>query len=255
MNRIDLSWPVASDAAVPGSDEVHVWSSFLDLSDSRRADLLSQLSQNELERVGQFRFPKDRNDFIVSHGILREILASYLDINPAGLRFTYNAYGKPSLEVEGKSTNIHFNLSHSQGLALFAVTQVGRIGVDVEYIRPEVAADRTAESAFSPSEIELLRSLPEDLQARAFFQCWTLKEAFIKARGQGLSIPLDQFDVSFLPGQPVRLLNTQWDTEEAARWCLRDLDFGNIYAAGIAVEGRGWNMKCRSWSNSTTMHF
>ncbi len=205
------------------------------------------MSADELERAGQFRFPKDRNDFIVSHGILREILAGYLDINPDGLRFIYNAYGKPSLEVEGKSTNFHFNLSHSQELALFAVTQVGRIGVDVEFIRHEVAVDRTPESAFSPSEIESLRSLPEELQAKAFFQCWTLKEVFIKARGQGLSIPLDQFDVWFLPSQPVRLLNKQWDTEEALQWTLRDLDVGDDYTAAIAIEGHWWKTKCLSW--------
>lgn len=247
MNQMNLSWPVASESAAIGSDEVHVWSSFFNLSDSRLRDLSSYLSPAELERAGQFRFLKDRNEFVISHGILREILAHYLDIDPPGLRFMYNAYGKPSLGGEGKSNDFHFNLSHSQGLALFAVTRVGRIGVDVEFIRPEVATDCTAESTFSPLECESLRSLPEDLQTKAFFQCWTLKEAYVKARGLGLSIPLNQFDVQFLPGQPIRLLNAQWDMKEAERWTLRDLDIGSNYAAGIAVEGRDWNIKCRRW--------
>lgn len=85
------------------------------------------------------------------------------------------------------------------------------------------------------------------MQVQAFFRCWTLKEAFIKAKGQGLSIPLDQFDVSFVPGEPVRLLNTQWNTREAEQWTLRDLDFGDDYTSAIAIEGHGWKMKCLSW--------
>jgi 4'-phosphopantetheinyl transferase len=118
------------------------------------------------------------------------------------------------------------------------------VGVDVERIRPKVAQEKIAERFFSPREVTLLRALPAPLQATAFFACWTRKEAYIKATGEGLTLPLDQFDVSLVPGEPAALLRTAWDPQEAARWALQDLAPAPGYRAAVAVAGHDWRLTC-----------
>jgi 4'-phosphopantetheinyl transferase len=138
---------------------------------------------------------------------------------------------------------LRFNASNSHGLALFAVSCGRELGTDVERIRADVASDQVAERFFSPGEVAVLRSLPNHLQTTAFFHCW-MKEAYIKAHGEGLSIPLDQFDVSLAPGEPPALLSTQQDPVEASRWRLEELNPGPGYMAARAVEGHNWKLKC-----------
>src|SRR5919199_1621700 len=139
---------------------------------------------------------------------------------PPQLCFTYGRHGKPALATGTGGVPLRFNVSHSHGLALYAITRDREVGVDVERIRPEVAQEKIAERFFSPREVTVLRALPTPLQATAFFACWTRKEAYIKATGDGLSLSLKQFDVSLAPGEPVALLHTIWDPQEAARWAL-----------------------------------
>ena len=160
------------------------------------------------------------------------------------MRFVYGPHGKPELASDGGETGLRFNVSHSHGLALYAITRHREIGVDVERIRPEVASETIAEHFFSPREVAVLRALPATLQATAFFACWTRKEAYIKARGDGLSLPLDQFAVSLAPGEPAALLYTAWDAQEAARWALHDLASGPGYRAAVAVTGHDWQLTC-----------
>jgi 4'-phosphopantetheinyl transferase len=174
--------------------------------------------------------------------VLRAILGRYLGSDPRRLRFHSNHYGKPSLaEPAGW---LRFNLSHSGGLALVAVTLDHELGVDVEQVRADLAGLSIAEQFFSPAEVATLRALPEPDRLQAFFNCWTRKEAFVKARGEGLSFPLKRFDVSLAPGEPAALLATHDDPAEAGRWTLHALSPGPGYVAAVAVYGPIMRVEC-----------
>lgn len=202
------------------------------------------LVPGEQARAERFIFPKDRTHFVVARGLLRVLLGRYLQRYPQHLYFDYGPHGKPELAPDTGDGSLHFNVSHSHGLALYAITRQRDIGVDVEHVRPGFAEEHIAERFFSPREVAVLRALPVALQSTAFFACWTRKEAFIKARGDGLSLPLDQFDVAFAPGKPAALLYTAWDSHEAARWTLRDLAPGVGYMGAVAVAGHAWQLAC-----------
>jgi len=220
--------------------EVHVWRAALDDLRACLDNLSEILSDDEQERAKRYRFRKDRERFVLARGLLRRILSRYADLSPKQLKFDYNAYGKPDLKEELNRHELRFNVSHSGGLALYAVTCGRALGVDVERIRAEFCDEQIAEQFFSPAEVAALRALPASLQPQAFFNCWTRKEAYIKARGKGLSMPLDQFDVSLAPGEPVALLKNRYDSEEASRWVLQEVSVGACHVASIAVEGRDW---------------
>lgn len=132
-------------------------------------------------------------------------------------------------------------------MALYAITRGREVGIDLEFIRCDLEAEQIAERFFSHSEIATLRALPKHFQKCAFFLGWTRKEAYIKARGEGLSLPLDQFDVSLIPGEPAALLSTQPDSDDAFRWSLQELTLASGYVAALAVEGRGWSLSCWQW--------
>lgn len=244
------SWNLPPKNIALGNDEVHVWRAALNLTASYVQRLRQTLSTDEQARAERFHFQTDREHFVVARGLLRSILAGYLDVAPGQLRFGYSPYGKPTLAGEFEKHGICFNLSHSGGLVLYAVTRGRELGIDLERIRPDFADERIAEQFFSPRETAALRALPTSMQHVAFFNCWTRKEAFIKARGEGLSLPLDQFEVSLVPGAPAALLKTGGDALEASRWVLQELIAGTGYAAALAVEGHGWRIKCWQWSEA-----
>jgi 4'-phosphopantetheinyl transferase len=206
--------------------------------------MLSVLSADEHERAERFRFRKDREHFIAARGLLRILLGRYLDLPPRQLSFSYSPYGKPQLAGVSGGAALRFNVSHSHGIALYAVALGREIGVDVEYIRREVVGESIAEHFFSAREVASLRALPAEMQPQAFFNCWTRKEAFIKAIGEGLSFPLDEFDVSLVPDEPAALLNTRNGPLEAARWSLQALPVDEGYVAALAVEGHEWRLEC-----------
>ncbi len=180
------------------------------LAGSRSSDLLSP---DELARAARFRFEKHRNRFIACRSALREILGEYLDTDPRAIEFAYNPHGKPA--VTGVHFGVHFNVSHSGELAVIAVSRTRELGVDVERIDPRFAGEQIPERFFSAAEIAALRSLPEHLQIEAFFLCWTRKEAYVKARGVGLSLELSSFDVTLAPGEPAAFLRGAdgWEIE------------------------------------------
>jgi 4'-phosphopantetheinyl transferase len=238
------SWSVPPEALFLGNEEVHVWRAKLDLQSSCIQSLIQILSADERTRADRFYFQKDRERFIVARGLLRVILGRYINMEPSRLQFRYNPYGKPALANESGGNGLCFNLSHSDGLALYAITRGREIGVDIERIRPDLAEGQIAERFFSPREVKALRSLPPSLQPVGFFNCWTRKEAYIKARGKGLTLPLDQFDVSLVPGEQAVLLCVSGDPKESSRWSLLDLLPEAGYVAAIAVEGCHWRPKC-----------
>jgi len=226
---------------------VHVWRAVLDQSPSQVAGLLDTLAEDERARAGRFYFPIDRERFIVARGVLRAILGLYLNRAAQTVSFRYGSHAKPPLACESGGNALHFNMSHSRGVALYAITRGRAIGIDLEFIREDLEVDQVAGRFFSQREIATLRALPAGLRRYAFFLCWTRKEAYIKARGEGLSLPLDQFDVSLIPGEPAVLLRTQPDPDEALRWSLRELSIGPGYASALAVEGHGWSLCCWEW--------
>jgi 4'-phosphopantetheinyl transferase len=231
--------------------EICVSAALLDEPPSVVATLRLLLSADEIARAERFRFERDRDRYVVGRASLRHLLGSYLDVSPESLRFSYSRHRKPAL-LEPR-TNLSFNLSHSDDLALYAVCLDAEIGIDVERFRPEPSRDRVPEHFFSPREIETLRSLTEAAQAAAFLKCWTRKEAFLKARGDGLTLQLDSFDVTLTDDEHPRLLRTAWDRDEAASWSLHDLtDSFPGYVASLAVRGADWSISInpRGWRRS-----
>jgi 4'-phosphopantetheinyl transferase len=212
--------------------EVHVWYRLLDRQPSPSSPA-QILSEDEHARASRYRFDQHRNEFIVTRGTLRILLGAYLQKSPQGLAFSYSPQGKPSLSNE--ETDLRFNVSHTAGLAALAFVRGREIGVDVEKQRPECEALKLAERFFSPSERQFISGFSGPALHQAFFRCWTRKEAFIKAKGGGLSIPLDQFDVSIAEDQPAALIGTRPDATEASRWMLHDLPAQQGYAAALAV--------------------
>ncbi|HZE69993.1 MAG TPA: 4'-phosphopantetheinyl transferase superfamily protein [Pyrinomonadaceae bacterium] len=226
-----------------GVKDVHVWRASLDQTPAIVEQLRQLLSADERIRADRFHFENDRQHFVVGRGCLRMLLSRYLEIPPGEIQFSYGAQGKPQLATANAQLHpFHFNLAHSGTLALYAFTRVGEIGVDLERIRPEFTGDDIAKRFFSPGEVACLNELSRELRHEAFFNCWTRKEAFIKAIGMGLSLSLDQFDVTLGPAEPAELLRTRWDEKEAARWSLKALDVGPGYVAAVAVAGRDWQL-------------
>jgi 4'-phosphopantetheinyl transferase len=232
-------------------DEVHLWRAALDRPESDIARLWPTLTLDEQERSGRLRFERDRGRFIASRGILRAILARYVGTAPAALAFTYGPRGKPAFAASSASAPhvaaLRFNMAHSQGLALFAVTLERAIGVDLEQIHPIEDATRIAERFFAPAERTALRILPPEQQLDAFFACWTRKEAYLKATGDGLARPLNTFAVSLAPTEPVRLLHVADAPDESARWRLEALTPALGYVAALAVAGHDWRLACWEW--------
>lgn len=251
MQKIDLkaTWSHPPDSLELQPDQVDVWRIPLDLPTASVKSLESVLSRDESERAARFRFPEGKDRYIIAHGCLRAILAHYLRCEPGQLTFSNNEYGKPALN----GYDLEFNLSHSGDFALVAVSQGRKVGVDVERIRSDVELERIAGRYFSKSEVTELMALAAEQRAAGFFNCWARKEAYIKAHGLGLSLPLDSFDVSLAPDKPAILHATRPDEQEAARWRLLSLEVAPGYAAAVAAEGvapipsKGANLEFKLW--------
>jgi 4'-phosphopantetheinyl transferase len=239
-------WNVAPDRPALADDEVHVWRVTLDQSPPCVQLLRGTLSPDEIERADRFHFQRDREHFIVARGALRAILSRYLEIDSPDLRFRYTDYGKPYLANDTLDLDFRFNVSHSNSVGLVCITTGREIGADIEWIRDGISRERIAERFFSVSEVKALRELPQHLQDQAFFNCWTRKEAFVKAKGEGLSIPLDEFVVSLVPDEPAVLLSVSGLAEETLRWTFHQLSAGDGYVAVVAVEG-GNSVQPQCW--------
>jgi 4'-phosphopantetheinyl transferase len=231
-----------------GADEAHVWVASLDQPAGMIAKLAPLLSQDECQRAERFHRPADRRRFIAGRGFLRMIISAYLALPPGQLRFTYNEYGKPAVSDDQNDRALNFNLSHSAELILYAVTRRRAVGIDIEYIREDFATLEIAEHFFSKDEVEALKLLPADQRATGFFNCWSRKEAFIKAKGMGVSYPLDRFTVSLSPYGPPALLKVDDDEREVARWKMYELKPGAGYAAAMIVAEPPITLKHRNWS-------
>jgi 4'-phosphopantetheinyl transferase len=244
MNISAVGFHVASPRELP-KDEVHLWRVDLDALRSEEPRWQEVLSAEEAARAGRFNFTVDRQRFVTTRALLKSILGSYLAADANGLSFSYSKTEKPSLAGPHAESGISFNVSHSRGVALLAFTLRREIGVDVEQVRSDFEIDAIARRFFSQHEQQQLNAVPAGKRFEAFFRCWTRKESYIKATGDGLSLPLDQFDVSIAAGDRNALIATRPDGSEAARWGLCEVSAGEGYAAALCVRGTDWKLK--SW--------
>jgi 4'-phosphopantetheinyl transferase len=238
-NTKTFNW---GDRAVSGTHptlddhDVHVWHRTVSTHESDLHLLEGLLSKDERARAERFVFEKHRSEFVLTRGTLRILVGSYLGIEPEQLRFAYSRHGKPSMMRTWPGFDLRFNVSHSAGRAVFAFVRGLDIGIDIEEIRMDIDTMDLAERFFSPNERERLRSLSGESLRRTFFRYWTRKEALIKANGQGLSIPLNEFDVCSSDQKPCVFRAIAPDPDDKSRWDLRDLTLHPNYAAALAIE-------------------
>ncbi|MFO1361047.1 MAG: 4'-phosphopantetheinyl transferase superfamily protein [Burkholderiales bacterium] len=235
-------WRTSSGRVELRGGEVHVWR--IDLAGLRGAAALATLSDAERARAGRFRFPGDRDRFVASHAALRAILASCVDAAPAALSFGESVHGKPFVAAPAAGRALRFSLSHSGDVALVAVSRGLEVGVDVERVRALDDLEGFAARYFSPRECAALAQIAASDRLRAFFETWTLKEAYLKACGDGLARALDAFDVTVGAAQP-RLLAVRDRPGDEARWKFERIDSGPGHAAAIAAP-RDWE-RTRYW--------
>jgi len=226
----------AGPSLSPG--EVHVWQADLDLL----PDFQGCLSPDELSRADRFLTGELRRRFVAGRGLLRDILARYLGVPSRDIRFGYGSAGKPRLDGLGSP---RFNLSHCGGLALVALALDAEVGVDVERVRPLPELEHIAAHFFAPSESRALLALPPERREAGFFNCWTRKEAIVKCLGEGLSHPLDSFEVSLAPGEPPRILHAA--NPDLRWWWLASIEPAPGYAAAIALQARQASLSTFTW--------
>lgn len=239
-------WHTPPENLSLGQYEMHVWRCFLNQPEQQIEALAATLTDDELKRAERFHFQRDRLHFTAARGVLRIILGQYLRSEPGDVHFIYGRNGKPSLAGE-KEPRLCFNVSHSRGLALYAFTYDRKIGVDVEYLDRERAIEHIVERFYSPAEISAFNSIPADKQHEAFFTYWTCKEAYLKAEGTGLSFGLDKVEISMTPEKHAALAAIDGDGQRAALWSLQTLDAAEDYAAALAVNGQGLELKNWQW--------
>jgi 4'-phosphopantetheinyl transferase len=242
MNISDAGFQLETPIEFP-EDEVHLW--WIELAAVAKGEERWKeiLSDDERARAARFHFLRDRQYFMATRAVLRMILASYAASDPQKVVFGYSAKDKPFLSGGHAGSDIEFNVSHSGDVALLAFARGRELGVDVEKVREDFEHETIARRFFSEEEQRQLAVLASAERYAGFFRCWTRKEAYIKAQGIGLSLPLHQFDVSLKPGDVNALLATRPDRSEAARWSLRELPAPDGYVAALCVRGDGWHLK------------
>jgi 4'-phosphopantetheinyl transferase len=243
MTISDPAFCLVAPLALP-EDEVQLWRLDLEAVSGSEDRWQQLLSADEQARARRFVSARVRSHFMATRGVLRARLGGYLGTDPAGLAFHYSARNKPSLAPPHGASGVSFNVAHSGGLALLAFARGREVGVDVEQVR-DLDVEGIARRFFSPCEQKQLAAVPPEDKRETFFRCWTKKEAYIKAKGEGLWLPLHQFDVSVAAGSENALLATRPDESEAARWTLREVSVGPGYVAALCVEGRDFRVRDR----------
>jgi 4'-phosphopantetheinyl transferase len=224
-------WSAVQSLPTLGAADIHLWRARLAANYAADFVLQQLLSEDEREHAARFRFEPDRRRYIAARSMLRRIVACYVAEAPDQLRFRNEKHGKPALVAQPERC-IDFNVSHSGELMVIAVARARKVGVDVEKIRVDIEADKIAERFFSPHEVRMIRSLPSDQRIRAFFCCWTRKEAYVKASGEGLAMALDSFDVTLAPSAPARFTRGVDPS-----WQLLGFEAARGYPAALAYDG------------------
>jgi 4'-phosphopantetheinyl transferase len=236
-----VTWIIPAPDLTLANSVVDVWLISLTQPDPASGFFADLLSSDERERAVRFKFDKHRWPYIVAHAGLRSILSCYLKTEPTDLQFVTGVNGKPSLAPELAGSGLQFNLSHSHEMALLGVTRGHEIGVDTEWIKEDYGFDEVAEQFFTNKEVSQLRALPEEVRRQAFFKCWTSKEAFLKAKGTGLSGKLDEVEITLAENQRVRI------DASVPGWTLTELSPAGTYEAALVIEGSGLPVNCYRW--------
>jgi 4'-phosphopantetheinyl transferase len=239
--------PSDADRARLAGRVIHLWTARLDPPEPVVARLRSLLDEDERARADRFRFDVHRRRFTVGRGFQRIVLGAYQGLPPNALLYQFGPKGKPELAPRQGTQPLHFNLSNSEDLALLGVTREREIGVDVEHLRELSDLEALAERFFSRRESAVLLALPEAQRALGFFNCWTRKEAYLKAVGEGITAPLDRFDVTLVPGEPPRMLEIEGSAERAAAWSYYHLEPWEGFVGAVAIEGEGWEIADWVW--------
>ena len=234
------------NAGVP-TGRIDVWSVRLD-EPAKAGSEAVVLSPDEIARASRFHFEKDRIYFRRCRSALRGVLAGYLTTPAAEIRFEYLASGKPQLAGEQNPRGLQFNVSHSANMALIAVGSEHRLGVDIEKIRADVDTTTLAERFFSLRERAGLQALPDRLRVPGFFACWTRKEAFLKATGEGLSFPLEDFSVTTHPDLDPEIQEIKGSAAEGKQWFLSDLRVVEGFRATVAREHSPYRLEAHAWN-------
>ena len=238
-------WALPTANLTLGADEVDVWRIAAFNNDSDLASCAALLSKAEQARAGQFKFDRDRRLFTVAHAALRSICASYLRTSPRSIEFAEGRYGKPKLALDARA-GLEFNLSHSGEWALIAAALHREVGVDLEFIR-DFDFEQVAQRFFTAREVAALRSLPKPQQRSGFYKCWTSKEAFLKAKGTGLSGELDEVEIAPMKDGEVRI------RAAVPGWSLMELPAGDGYVAALVSQGAAVRVKLYRWASTSTM--
>jgi len=233
------NWIVPTDEANKLNKNVHIWLIRYDQSDQIFADSKHILSKEEKERSSRFHFDIDHKRFSVTRSLLKKYLGKIISRPPREIHFKFNKYGKPELLNSPKE--IHFNVTHSGNLGMIAITDLAPIGIDVEQFRSEMTTGDIAKRFFSKMEVEAFLELEENEKLQGFFNCWTRKEAFIKAVGKGLSLPLNTFDVSLKPNEPAQLLAVRYKNETSKDWTLTDIKLDHGYASAFIIRAKSFS--------------
>lgn len=232
--NFEFSWRKGMSPPDFVEGDIHVWHANLRHHRMSPQEYISPLSKDELERAARFHFDPDRRVFTLARAILRTLLGRYLDVEARDVRFSYSQHGKPSLAPPLAESQLQFNLSHTAEYVLIGMCLRRQIGVDVEQMRSDFEIEELASRFFSTSEQRAILRLPKSQRRRAFFRCWTRKESLLKARGGGLLLPLEDFDVSVGSDNSIRLA-TRPNPEEAGHWCILNVAVRQGYAAAVTV--------------------
>ncbi|SPE61770.1 4'-phosphopantetheinyl transferase [Verrucomicrobia bacterium] len=245
MSSPDITWSYPSQDWARALVGAHVWAARLDLAPVAQANFFASLDSQERQRATRFAFERDRNRFVAGRGLLRAILARYLQMNPAEVELAYGPHGKPALAGLAATSGLRFNLAHSEDLALLVATRAAMVGVDVERIRPLPDMLDLVARFFSKRESARFASLRTEEQPAAFFNLWTRKEAWLKATGEGIVHSLNRVEVSFVPGEPARLVSLPG--QETNAWALHNLAPAPGFAAALAIVANNGRLECWRW--------
>jgi len=230
--------------------KVQIWQASLEQPVEVIQKLEALLSEEEAQRANRLRYRQHRQFFIARRGILRHLLSQHTGADPEKIQLVYTQSGKPLLSSLDETSDICFNLAHSGRLGVYVFTRGRRVGIDLEAIRFVNEMDRVAEMNFSPEEYRKFETIGEGERSAAFYRCWTRKEAFLKAVGDSVSCPLQEFEVSLEPGAPAELLAVRGSKEQAQKWSMHDLRIQDGYAASLVVEGDGYSISHKQWAYS-----
>lgn len=247
---VEPLWPAGAPGRPPEAGEVQLWVADLDRPPLPLGRLAASLDPEERRRAGRFRFDVHRDRFTAGRGLLRHLLGRFLGLSPKAIVFRYGWKGKPHLALPRgyAGAELRFNLSHSANGALFAVARGRTLGVDLERLRPLDDAEALVERFFHPSERRVFAGVPPEERLTCFYAGWTRKEAYVKARGDGLSLPTTEFEVVLAPGEPPRLVGFEREAEEVERWSFASVEPARGFLGAVAVEGEAPDLTMRSWA-------